>query len=216
MVENQDGTEQTADATETGASNTANKDTPASPDASQNLDDIRPDVEDGILDEHTALMAKLAAAGQTGLLEQLTAAQQEANTNLEGWQRARAEFANYKKRVERELHESYDRATIDTLIKLLPVIDDFERAMDNVPEQLGDHPWVEGVTLIQRKFQKMLDELEVIPLDPVGEVFDPNFHEAVGVDADTDVESGHVSQTLQKGYACGDRVLRPALVRVAS
>jgi molecular chaperone GrpE len=71
------------------------------------------------------------------------------------------------------------------------------------------------VTLIQRKFEKLLEEHKIVALDPVGEEFDPNQHEAVGVDNDTDVESGHVSETLQKGYMSGDYVLRPAMVRVA-
>lgn len=140
----------------------------------------------------------------------------EAEKNLQGWQRTLAEFQNYKRRVERESREIRQRTALDTLVKVLPIIDDFERALASLPDDLKDNPWINGVTLIQSKFQKLLDEYAVTVIDPVGEMFDPNQHEAVGRDDDADVESGHVSATLQKGYQCGDRVLRPALVRVAS
>ena len=83
------------------------------------------------------------------------------------------------------------------------------------PQIEWDAPWLEGVAAIQRKFKKILDEHGVTIIDPVGEVFDPSRHEAIGVDSETEAESGHVTVTLQKGYASGDRVLRPALVRVA-
>lgn len=131
-------------------------------------------------------------------------------------QRTRAEFANYKKRVERELSESKQRGALDAIAKVLPVIDDFERAMQNVPAELQEHSWVSGVGLMLRKFEKLLNEFEVEVIDPVGQVFDPSRHEALGMDESDTVESGHVTVTLQKGYASGDRVLRPALVRVAN
>lgn len=144
------------------------------------------------------------------------AAVSEAEKNLQGWQRTLAEFQNYKRRVERESKEIRQKTALDTLVKMLPIIDDFERALASLPDDMKDNPWINGVTLIQSKFQKLLEEYEVSIIDPVGELFDPNQHEAVGRDDDTDVESGHVSATLQKGYQCGERVLRPALVRVAS
>jgi molecular chaperone GrpE len=102
------------------------------------------------------------------------------------------------------------------LTDLLPVVDDFERAMANLPEDTADQPWLEGVQLIQRKFQKLLDDYDVVVLDPAGEPFDPNLHQAIGTDDDSDADSGTVTETLQKGYMSGDRVLRPALVKVAS
>jgi molecular chaperone GrpE len=150
-----------------------------------------------------------------GLEEQLTALQTQAKEYLEGWQRARADFANYKKRVERELQDSHQNASVDLLGRLFPILNDFERAMSNLPPELKDHAWLEGITLIQRKFQKLLEDNGVVEIDPTGEPFDPNFHEAVGTDEDTAAQSGYVTATLQKGYQLGDRVLRPALVRVA-
>lgn len=146
----------------------------------------------------------------------IDALKREAQANLEGWQRSRAEFLNYKKRTDREIKESRDKAALDALAKVLPIIDDFERAVQNIPEDLKANPWVSGTALIQRKFDKLLEEFSVQRIDPTGEPFDPRFHEAIGTDASTeDIPGGHVTVTLQKGYVSGERVLRPALVRVA-
>ena len=146
----------------------------------------------------------------------IEAAQAQAHEYLEGWQRARAEFANYKKRIERELKDSHSAAAGTVLRDILPAIDDFERAMSHVPENLQDDPWVGGVGMILRKLNKVLDDYDVEVIDPTGELFDPNRHEAIGMEASDEVEAGHVTATMQKGYILGDRVLRPALVRVAS
>ncbi len=143
------------------------------------------------------------------------AAQAQAQEYLEGWQRARAEFANYKKRVERELKDSHSSAAGTVLKDILPVIDDFERAMNNMPEDLQGNSWIGGVTMIQRKLTKILENYNVTIVDPTGELFDPNQHEAIGMEDSDDVESGHITVTMQKGYVLGERVLRPALVRVA-
>lgn len=141
--------------------------------------------------------------------------EEEARTNLDGWQRSRAEFVNYKKRIERELKDNRERAALDSLVRMLPIIDDFERAMGNIPEDLQSNPWVSGTALILKKIEKMFDEFAVTAIDPVGEAFDPNFHEAVAMESSDEYEVGQVIETLQKGYRSGERVLRPALVRVA-
>lgn len=150
------------------------------------------------------------------LMQALIEAQQEAQSNKDGWQRARAEFANYKKRIERERIEVFQRASLDTLKALLPIIDDFDRAFASVPEDISDDPWIGGVAMIQRKFVTLLDQYEVEAIDPTGDPFDPNLHQAIGTEESEDVESGHVTVTLQKGYRAGDKILRLALVKVAS
>lgn len=155
-------------------------------------------------------------SGDSDLHAQLEEALKQSAANKEGWQRARAEFANYKKRAEREKQEGSKRGALDVLTKLLPIFDDFERAMENVPEELAENPWVSGTSLILRKYEKILEEYDVVVVDPVGELFDPRMHEAIGMEDSDDIESGHVTTTLQKGYMSGERVLRPALVRVAS
>lgn len=148
--------------------------------------------------------------------EALEALEKKAKEYMDGWMRERADFANYKKRVENQLRDSAQNAAVEALVTLLPVIDDFERAMSNVPPELAGNPWLNGVSMIQRKFQKMLDDQGVTIVDPVGEEFDPSRHEAVGTEDSSEVESGHVAVTLQKGYIHGERVLRPALVKVAN
>lgn len=150
------------------------------------------------------------------LLQMLIEAQLEAKTNEDGWQRARAEFANYKKRIDRERSALFQRAALDTLKALLPIIDDFDRAFDSVPAALGEDPWLDGIAMIQRKFMNLLELYEVEAIDPTGDPFDPNMHQAIGAEESDEVESGHVIATLQKGYRAGDNVLRLALVKVAS
>ncbi len=160
--------------------------------------------------------AELELPEGANLIAMLIEAQTEAQTNKDGWQRARAEFANYKKRTDRERSELFQRAALDTLKGLLPIIDDFDRAFDSVPEGIGDDPWLGGVSMIQRKFMTLLEQYAVEAIDPTGELFDPQWHQAIGAEASDEVESGHVIETLQKGYRAGDSVLRLALVKVAS
>ena len=150
------------------------------------------------------------------LLQMLIEAQKEAQANEDGWQRARAEFSNYKRRIERERTELFQRAALDTLQALLPIIDDFDRAFESVPEALEEDPWIGGVAMIQRKFAGLLEQYQVEAIDPTGAAFDPNLHQAIGAEESDEVESGHVIATLQKGYRAGDTVLRLALVKVAS
>ncbi|MCA0455838.1 MAG: nucleotide exchange factor GrpE [Chloroflexi bacterium] len=149
------------------------------------------------------------------LAEVLATARKEAAEFKEGWLRERADFNNYKKRIETQMKDMRDAASVEALLTLLPIIDDFERAMANVPAELQTNPWINGVGGIHRKFQKALEDKGVTVLDPVGQVFDPTRHEAVVTEESSEVESGHVIATLQKGYARGERILRPALVKIA-
>jgi molecular chaperone GrpE len=138
----------------------------------------------------------------------------QAQDYLLGWQRERAEFANYKRRIEQQQKDSYANASGDVLKKLIPVIDDFDRALGSIPDDIKTNPWVSGTSMIQRKMTKILDDFGVTVIDPAGQLFDPNLHEAVTTQ-ESDQESGTVLEVLQKGYQMGDRLLRPALVKVA-
>lgn len=150
------------------------------------------------------------------LQAQIDSLKQDVQTNLDGWQRSRAEFTNYKRRVTQELAESRERGALDLLAKFLPIFDDFERAVNNIPQDLQDHSWINGTALILKNMRKILDEYNISEIDPVGQEFDPNYHEAIGMDDSSEYASGIVTVTLQKGFRSGDRVLRPALVRVAN
>ncbi|MCY3916394.1 MAG: nucleotide exchange factor GrpE [Chloroflexi bacterium] len=150
------------------------------------------------------------------LLQMLIEAQKEAKTNEDGWQRARAEFANFKKRTAKEQSSAFQRGQLDALISLLNIIDDFDRAFESVPEAISEDPWIGGVSMIQRKFTSLLEHYEVEAIDPTGGPFDPNLHQAIGAEDSDEVESGHVIETLQKGYRAGEQVLRLALVKVAT
>lgn len=140
----------------------------------------------------------------------------EAERNLEGWQRERAEFQNYKRRVERDQKDIQRRSELDTIIKILPIVDDFERALANIPSDLLDNSWVHGTALILNKFKRLFEEYEITIINPANEPFDPYLHQAIMREDSSEVESGHIIETLQKGYKSGDTILRPALVKVAN
>jgi molecular chaperone GrpE len=147
--------------------------------------------------------------------DQLAAAQAEATKNLDGWMRAQAEFANARKRMEKQRAETYLNATADMAAKLLPVLDDFERALADIPSDVAANDWSEGIVLVQRKLVTILEGLNIKHMEVMGQPFDPNFHEAILQVASDEYESGFVCQELQKGYQLGDRVIRPSLVYVA-
>ena len=146
---------------------------------------------------------------------ELDQAKEQAQEYLEGWQRARAEFANYKKRVTRDQEEARMRIAGETLTKYLGVIDDLERALKERPPDGEAAAWAEGIELIYRKMYGVLETEGVQIIDADGEHFDPTLHEAISHDESEDHEEGEVIEVVQPGYRMGDRVLRPAMVRVA-
>ncbi len=150
------------------------------------------------------------------LMEQLKQAKAEAAENLDGWQRARAEFANYKRRTDAERIELSVSAGADVLKRVLPIVDDFDRAAATLPDELKDQSWVNGVMLVHRKLATLLEQSNVKPIaaNP-GDVFDPNLHEAITHEEAEQIESGHIIGEVARGYKLGERVLRPAMVRVA-
>ena len=147
--------------------------------------------------------------------EQLEAAQVESAKNLDGWQRALADLSNARKRFERQTQLSYTNATVEVVSKLLPVMDDFDRALQNVPEEIAENSWFEGLGGVMRKMDRILEGINAERIPSVGEVFDPNVHEALSTESSDEYESGVVTRELQGGYRIGERVIRPALVYVA-
>lgn len=149
------------------------------------------------------------------LRQELIEAKAKADENLEGWQRTLAEFANYKKRVERDQQQIFQNATGNIIKRYIEVVDDLERSLKNRPQDGGELSWVEGIELIYHKLLNILENEGVKPMNAEGEFFDPNLHEAVTSEESDQYESGQIIETLQTGYLIGDRVLRPAMVRVA-
>lgn len=149
------------------------------------------------------------------LREELTKVQAQSDEYLEGWQRARADFANYKKRIEREQREIYQIAAASIIKRYLEVLDDLELALANRPESGEGADFASGVELIYHKLQSILEKEGVYPMEAEGEEFDPNLHEAISSEESPEHESGEIIGVLKKGYMQNDRVLRPALVRVA-
>ncbi len=153
-----------------------------------------------------------ASSALAGLEKQLAEAQSQAAEYKDGWQRSVAEFQNYRKRMEAEKAESYQMALGNVIKRYLPVLDDMERALAGRP---ADLPWVDGIELIYRKLQSILEAEGVKRIEAEGQMFDPNFHEAISQEPSEDLESGQVIAVVRNGYILGDRVIRPAQVRVA-
>ena len=150
------------------------------------------------------------------LQQELEEALAQADEYLDGWQRSRAEFANYKKRVEREQAQVYQVAAGNIIKRYLDILDDLERALKNRPNEGDGVAWAGGIELIYRKIHSILENEGVKPMDMDGQLFDPNLHEAISSEPSDLHESGEIIEVLQQGYVLGERVLRPAVVRVAS
>ncbi len=155
------------------------------------------------------------ASTSDNLAQQLEQALTQAEEYLDGWQRARADFANYKKRVVREQEEAQARIAGETISRYLGVVDDLERALRDRPADKDAVAWAEGIELIYRKMLALLESDGVQPIQAEGDEFDPNLHEALSHEESRDHDAGQVIEVIQPGYRMGDRILRPALVRVA-
>ncbi|HEY5885426.1 MAG TPA: nucleotide exchange factor GrpE [Pyrinomonadaceae bacterium] len=135
--------------------------------------------------------------------------------------RRQADFENYRKRVERERTETYNRAVADIAAKLLPVLDNLKRALETeasveASETDEFRHFLSGVDLIHKQLNGVLDALGVKPILAEGEHFDPHLHEAVVTEPTDDYEPDTVMQEIVRGYRLGDKLIRPALVKVAT
>ena len=145
-------------------------------------------------------------------LESLTVKSQEY---LDGWQRERAEFTNYKRRVDREREQAYQNAVGVIVRRYLEVLDDLERALKNRPADGDGAAWAGGIDLIYRKLLASLEAEGVQQMDAEGQFFDPTQHEAISQEPSPEHESGQIIEVVKNGYVISDRILRPALVRIA-
>jgi molecular chaperone GrpE len=113
------------------------------------------------------------------LKQALAEAQQKAEEYLASWQRAQADFINYKRRTEQERQDFNRFANANLILSLLPILDDLDRALDSIPPKLAKLSWLDGIRLVDRKFRTTLEAQGLQPIKALGEPFDPNFHEAL-------------------------------------
>jgi molecular chaperone GrpE len=158
-------------------------------------------------------------ASMSEVIEQLEAAleiaEQRAAEAEAGWQRARADFANLKRRSEEERADLAGQAGDRLLIRVLDLSDDFDLAVEHVPEDARETPWVEGISAIDRKLRALLEAEGIQAMEGEGQPFDPHSQQAISYEDTADVPDGTVTKVIQRGYTIRDRVLRPALVAVA-
>jgi len=179
----------------------------------QEREDIGEEAPDAQPPEVGSPQAEAAAEPETleaskALLQQ---EKEEARRFLANWQRAEADFVNYKRRVEQERGEAMRIANAALIINILPVLDDLERALTSLDIHLVGLTWFDGIRLIYRKLQLVLENAGVSQIEAEGQPFDPRFHEAVMYG---EGEEGKVVAEVQRGYKLNDRVLRPAMVVV--
>ena len=160
-------------------------------------------VEPGITEVEDIAALKLA----------LTEEKAKAEANLAGWQRAQADFINYKRRTEQEKEEISQFAKATLILDLLPALDDLERAFAAIPPRLTKTSWVDGIRLIWSKLQTTLEAQGLSEINTVGESFDPHLHEAVRQDRGRE---GVVIEEVQKGYKFRDKIIRPSKVIVGN
>ncbi len=153
------------------------------------------------------------AEDNEALKQALAEEKAKAEANMAGWQRAQADFINYKRRSEQDKEEISKFANAALILNLLSILDDLERAMDSIPPKLVGFTWVEGISLIERKLRASLEVQGLSQIKALGEQFDPKLHEAAMY---TKGEEGIVIEELQKGYKLYDRVIRPTMVVVGN
>jgi molecular chaperone GrpE len=140
--------------------------------------------------------------------------QKQAEEYLDGWKRAKADYLNLKKQTEREREELIGMAAGALVLDLLPVKTNLDRAWKHLPDDLAGHDWVKGLTQVRAQFDAVLTTLGITVIDPTKQPFDPNQHEAIERAPDPSIPEGHVSATLEPGYAIQGKVIIPAKVRV--
>lgn len=184
------------------------------------MSDVMSENEQSTMAEGSARAAQPAADTASApdvaeLQEQLAQAQAQAAEYLDNWRRSVADLSNARKRMQREQAEFNAAATARVLEKLLPIVDDFDRAFKVLPAGLEANDWVGGMRMIQRKLQALLENEGVTVIPTEGQMFDPSLHHAVSHEEVQGYADGQIIDEVGRGYRLGDRVLRPSLVRVA-
>jgi molecular chaperone GrpE len=156
---------------------------------------------------------EMAAGESASLMKELAEQKEKAEAARAGWLRAQADLINFRRRNEQEREDSIKYGNVNLILKILPVLDDFERAVASLPRELWDDAWVDGVKHISRKLRTILEAAGLSAIEAVGEPFDPRVHEAV---REAEGKEGIVLEEAEKGYRFLDKVVRPSKVIVGT
>ncbi|GAC1445424.1 MAG: nucleotide exchange factor GrpE [Chloroflexota bacterium] len=167
-------------------------------------------VDSGAQEVHTPTPDEAAS-----LRQELEAAEQRVRELQERWHRAQADLANLRRRTEEERGETEKFASMMLVAELLPVLDNFERALSTIPGNLSMLTWIQGVVLIERHLRAILEHRGIAPIEAENQAFSPHLHEAIAERETSDSIPGTVVQVYQRGYTMHGRVLRPSLVELA-
>ena len=174
-------------------------------------------------DEKEAVSGEAAEEAATTTAQEETDAEtaklkEKYESEIADWKdkytRLYAEFDNFRKRTEKEKIQNFDFGAREVIEKLLPVVDNFERALGTVEKEDEEDAFTKGVQGIYKQIQKLFEDLNVKAIHAEGEKFDPNFHNAVMTDTESDAEEDTITQDLQKGYTYKDQVIRHSMVKV--
>jgi molecular chaperone GrpE len=165
------------------------------------------DVQDG------ATLDEMETEESASLKKELAEQKEKAEAAKAGWLRAQADLINFRRRNEQEREDSIKYGNVNLILKILPVLDDFERAVASLPRELSDDAWVDGVKHISRKLRTILEAAGLSAIEAVGEPFDPRVHEAV---REAEGKEGIVLEEAEKGYRFLDKVVRPSKVIVGT
>lgn len=165
--------------------------------------------------EAPEVSAPIETGDVSALQRELDAANERIKDLQDRWQRSAADLANLRRRTEQERGDVEQFASMRLVQELLPVLDNFERAISTIPGNLGMLTWIQGVMLIERHLEALLEQRGLTPIEAQGQAFNPHYHEAVNEREQEGVAPGTVIQEYQRGYSMHGRVIRPTLVEIA-
>jgi molecular chaperone GrpE len=168
----------------------------------------------GVIDTRAGTAPPEAADPPATVHPDVQAARDEVQNTFGRYQRLAADFENYKRRTRQELGDRTQYANEELLRKLLPILDNFRRALEHAPEDI-DPNWFEGIKMVGRQFEDVLHSQGLSTIPAMGEKFDPSQHEAIAGEETDEHEEGTIVEEMQPGYRLHERVLRPTLVKVA-
>lgn len=173
--------------------------------------------ENGYIEEETPAEQPETGGGDelTLLKQEVQKQKEEAQKNYEQYLRALAEADNTRKRMQRDKEEYMKFSNLPLIKKLLPVVDDLERAMQAADTSQDYGVLSKGVEMINRRLQDIIREQEVLAIETAGQLFDPQFHQALVVEESSEHEENTILEEMQKGYTMHGRVIRPSLVKVS-